>query len=147
MRTKFNGFLTLILALVVQIAFAQEKTVTGTVVDDSGVPLLGATVLIVDSNRGTSTDFDGNFSIQASQGEKLEVSYMGFKTVTLTIGTSNNYNVTLNPDGNVLEDVVVVGYGSARKLSQITGSLSTVSSDKLENNPVANVMEALQGQV
>lgn len=147
MRTKFNGFLTLILALVVQIAFAQEKTVTGTVVDDSGVPLLGATVLIVDSNRGTSTDFDGNFSIQASQGEKLEVSYMGLETVTLTIGTSNNYNVTLNPDGNVLEHVVLVGYGSGRSVSSVTGSIASVSSDKLSNKPVANVMEALQGQV
>lgn len=147
MKTKFNGFLTLILALVVQISFAQQKTVTGTVADEGGTPLLGATVLVVDSNRGASTDFDGNFSIQATPQETIEVSYIGYETKTFVVGSQNNYNVTLAVGGDVLDDVIVIGYGSGRKVNAMTGSISTVRSEKLSNKPTANVMEALQGQV
>lgn len=146
MRTKFNGFLALLLALVVQISFAQEKNITGTVVDETGMPLLGATVLVIKSDRGTSTDFDGNFSIQASEGEKVEVSYIGYQSSTFTVGSSNHYDVILK-DGDMIDEVVLVGYGSGRNISQVTGSIASVQSDKLSNKPVANVMEALQGQV
>ena len=147
MRTKFNGFLTLILALVVQISFAQEKNITGTVTDGEGIPLLGATVLVVDSNRGTSTDFDGNFALSVTPGETVEVSFVGYSSTSFKVDAKSNYNVTLTEDSNVLTSVTLVGYGSGRDISAVTGSISTVSSDKLSNKPTANVMEALQGQV
>lgn len=147
MRTKFNGFLTLMLALVVQISFAQEKNITGTVADGDGVPLLGATVLVKDSNRGTSTDFDGNFSILASEGQTVEITFVGYNTSSFKVDAKSHYNVTLTEDSEVLTSVVLVGYGAGRDISAVTGSISTVSSDKLSNKPTANVMEALQGQV
>lgn len=135
------------LALVVQISFAQEKNITGTVVDEEGVPLLGATILVIESNRGTSTDFDGNFSIMATQGDVIEVSYIGYQTSTFKVDSRSNYNVTLALDAAVIDEVVVVGYGSGRAVSAITGSIATISSEKLSNKPTANVMESLQGQV
>ena len=80
MRTKFNGILTLLLALVVQISFAQEKTISGTVTDESG-PLPGVTVLKKGTSQGTETDFDGNYSIKAKSGDVLVFSFVGMKTI------------------------------------------------------------------
>src|SRR5210317_904804 len=109
MKTKFSGILTLLLAFVVQITFAQEKTVSGNVSDDNGVPLLGATVVIEGTTTGVSTDFDGNYSIKAKVGDVLTFSYVGYKKVSKTVGASNTVNAVLTPD-NQLEEVIVVGY-------------------------------------
>ena len=88
MKTKFNGFLTLLLALLVQISFAQEKTVTGNVSDASG-PLPGVTVVVKGTNTVTQTDFDGNYSINANTGAVLQFSFIGMQTVEKTVGTSS----------------------------------------------------------
>jgi len=80
MKTKFNGILTLLLALIVQVSFAQEKTVSGTVSDESG-SLLGVSILIKGTTTGSETDFDGNYSIRAKSGDVLVYSYLGYKTV------------------------------------------------------------------
>lgn len=95
MKTKFSGLLTLLLALVVQISFAQTKQVTGTVTDGSGVPLPGVNIIIQGTTTGTQTDFDGNYSIEASQGSTLVFSYIGFGEATKVIGSSNTINVAL----------------------------------------------------
>ncbi|MDX1720813.1 MAG: carboxypeptidase-like regulatory domain-containing protein, partial [Salegentibacter mishustinae] len=85
MRTKFSSILTLLLVLVVQITFAQERTITGTVVDEDGLPLPGVTVLVKGTNQGTQTDFDGNYSIEANQGDVLVYSFVGMKTSEYTV--------------------------------------------------------------
>ena len=85
MRTKFSGILTLLLALVVQLSFAQTKTITGTVTDDQGLPLPGANVIIKGTNTGTQTDFDGYYSIDVSVGKVVVYSFIGQKTVFFKI--------------------------------------------------------------
>lgn len=143
MRTKFNGILTLFLALIVQISFAQEKTISGTVSDESG-PLPGVTILKKGTTQGTETDFDGNYSIQAKTGDVLVFSFVGMKTVERTVSTSNLINVILEGD-NLLEEVVVVGYGeqSERKIIQ---SVSTIKQEAIEDIEAKSPQDLLQGQ-
>ena len=140
--------LTMILAglfLMIGMASAQTR-VTGVVVDEFNEPVMGATVKVVGSNATTLTDVDGNFSIQApSDKSSLTISYIGYMTQTVKAG--KNLNITLETDNTELEQVVVVGYGSARKVGSITGQVTTVQSEKLKNAPSASALEALQGQV
>src|SRR5690606_12624595 len=102
MRTKFSGFLTLILALIVQFTFAQENTVTGVVTDQDGLPLPGASVLVKGTSNGTQTDFDGNYTINANTGEVIVFSYVGQKTEERTVGASNSIDVSLGADAQAL---------------------------------------------
>jgi len=106
MKTKFTMILTLFMALIVQLSFAQQKTISGTVSDENGLPLLGATVVISGTTSGTTTDFDGKFMITASTGDVLNFSYVGYQSQNITVGTSNTVNVTLQLD-NTLDEVVV----------------------------------------
>ncbi|MCI2229780.1 SusC/RagA family TonB-linked outer membrane protein [Polaribacter sp. MSW13] len=146
MKTKFNGILTLLLALVVQISFAQEKTVSGTITDESG-PLPGVSVLIKGTNKGTDTDFDGKFTIKAKTGDVLVFSYIGMKAVEKTIGASNTINVKMVIDeGNVLDEIVVVGYGTSTKQA-FTGTAKTVKQENIEAKSVSNISQALAGEV
>ncbi|HIB37026.1 SusC/RagA family TonB-linked outer membrane protein [Mesonia sp.] len=145
MRTKFSGFLTLLLAFVVQITFAQEKTVTGTVTDDQGLPLPGVNVVIQDTDRGTQSDFDGNYTINASEGETLVFSYVGFSTQTIEVGQSNSIDVQLIP-GNTLEDVIVTAYGTKER-DQLTSAVSVVTGEELtQMSPTTSVDNMLQGR-
>ena len=93
------------------ISFAQQKAITGKVVDEDSNPLLGATVVVQNTNRGVQTDFDGNFTIKAAPGEVLEFSYVGFTNKLINVGTASVLNVILIAD-NTLEEVVVVGYSA-----------------------------------
>ena len=95
MKTKFSVILTLLLALVVQISFAQNQNVSGTVSDENGLPLPGATVVVEGTTTGVSTDFDGNYSIQANQGDVLLFSYVGYSTQSQAVGASNTINVSI----------------------------------------------------
>ncbi|GAA4814867.1 TonB-dependent receptor [Litoribaculum gwangyangense] len=122
-------------------SFAQ--TVTGTVTAD-GQPLPGATVLIKNTSKGTSTDFDGNYAIEASPDNTLIFSYVGYATKEVTVGNQSVINVTLEAD-NKLDEVVVIGYGTQRK-SDLTGSVSSVSAEDIATLPVARVDQALQGR-
>ncbi|MGV8945803.1 MAG: SusC/RagA family TonB-linked outer membrane protein [Lutibacter sp.] len=145
MKTKYNGILTLLLAFLVQITFAQEKTVTGTVSDASG-PLPGVTVLIKGTKIGTQTDFDGKFSIKAATGAVLQFSFIGFSTTELTVGTSNVLNVSMKESAEALEEVIVVGYGTTTKQA-FTGSAITVKAENIESKSVSNISQALAGEV
>ena len=146
MKTKFNGILTLLLALVVQISFAQEKTVSGTVTEESG-PLPGVSVLIKGTTKGTETDFDGKYSIKAKNGDVLVFRYLGYTAVEKTVGASNTINVKMVVDeGNVLDEIVVVGYGTTTKKA-FAGTASTVSKENLEAKSFSNVTQALAGEV
>ncbi|MDT0688916.1 TonB-dependent receptor [Salegentibacter sp. F188] len=126
-------------------AFSQEKTVTGVVTDQDGIPMPGVNVMLRGTSEGTQTDFDGEYSLEASPGDVLVFSFIGTTTIERTIGQSDNYNVVLEQDNAILEEVVVVGYGTQKK-SDVTGAVSSVSSEELLTQPVSNVFEALQGK-
>ena len=113
MKTKFSGILTLLLAFVVQFTFAQEKTITGTVTDESG-PLPGVSIIIKGTTTGTETDFDGIYAITVNIGDVLVYSFVGMSTQDRTVGIPNVIDVVLTAD-NLLDEVVVVGYGTQSK--------------------------------
>jgi TonB-linked SusC/RagA family outer membrane protein len=144
-KTKFKGILTLFLALVVQVSFAQQRTITGKVSDGSG-PLPGVSVVIKGSTIGTETDFDGKYSIKASSGDILIFRYIGYLSINATIGSSSIINVSMKEDANILDEVVIVGYGTTTKKS-FTGTASVVSSENIDAKAVSNVAQALIGEV
>ena len=124
-------------------AMAQSK-VTGTIVDAMGEPIIGASVVVKGSGTGTVTDIDGNFSLSdVPENSKLEVSYVGFRTQT--VNASSNVKLQLEEDKQLLDEVVVVGYGVQRK-SDVTGALTRVGEEQLNSRPVASAIEAMQGK-
>ena len=136
----------LLLVLSSNISFAQEKPVSGTVVDQFAVPLPGVSVVVPGTTRGTQTDFDGKYSISVSEGEVLQFSYIGQKTLQVTVGPSSVIDVVLEEDTQALEEVVVQGYRTApREKSSIASQ--TISSATIQNRPNANVIQTLSGQV
>lgn len=147
MKTKFNGILTLLLAFVVQLSFAQEKTISGTVVDETNMPLPGATVVIKGTTTGTSTDFDGNYSISANSGDVLTFSYVGYADQNATVGASNSINISLAPDSEALDAVVIQAAYDIKKTKPTTNvAIQVVSSETIENRPNTSVIQTLQGQ-
>jgi TonB-linked SusC/RagA family outer membrane protein len=146
MRTKLKGILTLFIAFAVQISFAQEKTVSGTVSDSSGT-LPGVTVLIKGTQTGTDTDFDGKYSIKAKPGDVLIFSYIGYKAAERTLGASNTINVTLEESGEVLEEIVITGVAGATNKNKLSISVSSIDEKLLKEVPALNASTALQGKV
>jgi len=145
MKTKFNGILTLLLALTVQFVFAQ-KTVSGTVSEESG-PLPGVSVIIKGTQTGTETDFDGKYSIQAKQGDILQFSYVGKVTVEKTVGTTNTIDVSLADDADVLDEVVITALGVKKDRKALGYSSQQVDAEALSDAPVTNFANALSGEV
>lgn len=127
-------------------ATAQAQTISGTVKDATGEPVIGATIMEQGTQNGTVTDFDGNFTIKLQKAGNLNVSYIGMKSQTVKTAGKLSFNITMEDDATTLNDVVVIGYGSVRK-KDLTGSVSTVGSKALEAVPVANATEALQGKM
>jgi len=127
------------------VAMAQGK-VTGKVVDANGEPVIGASVVVKGTSTGTVTDFDGNYTIQnVPQNASIVLSYVGYRTQTIQVGGKSTINVTLEEDRQLLDEVVVVGYGVQRK-SDVTGALTRVGEKELNTKPVSNAFEALQGK-
>ena len=122
------------------------KLITGIVLDTSGIPVIGANVVQVGTTNGTITDVEGKFSLNVSAGTKLRISYIGYNDRQLTVNNANNYTVTLKEDTEALEEVVVVGYGTQKKVN-LTGSVATISAEKLANRTSANVTNMLAGQM
>lgn len=117
--------------------------VRGTVKDDKGEPIIGASVVLQGTTEGTVTDYDGNFAIRAKQGAKLLVSYVGYKSSVVTIQNAAPLSITLLEDAEVLEDVVVIGYGTVRK-SDMTGAIASVKTDEM-NMSASTFEQALVG--
>ncbi|MFD0835661.1 SusC/RagA family TonB-linked outer membrane protein [Mariniflexile aquimaris] len=143
---SFPSFKKTWLCLVITLScfvMTNAQTVSGTVTAD-GQPLPGATVLIKGTSKGTSTDFDGNFTIDASPQNTLLFSYVGYATQSVMVGNQKKISIVLIAD-NKLDEVVVIGYGTQRK-SDLTGSVSTVSSEDIASVPVSRVDQALQGR-
>ena len=127
-------------------AFAQTKTVTGTVTDAANEPLIGASVLVQGTSTGTITDMDGKYSISVTPEDVLAFSYVGMTSQTIKVGAQNVINVTLKEDSQVLAETVVIGYGSAKK-RDLTGSITNVKGEELANKPAMNPLSSLQGKV
>ena len=146
MKVKNYALVLLYLFFGSQMVLAQEKTITGTVTTESdGMPLPGANVIVKNTSRGVQSDFDGKFSIRATEGDILVVSYVGMESAEVVIGNVNVYDVALK-DGSALDEVVVVAYGT-QKREAIVGSVAVVKSEVIENQQVTSPLRALQGTV
>ena len=140
---------TLLMAFALSSAFifAQTKTVTGTVVDELGEPVIGANVIVAGTTNGATTDIDGNFSISnVADNATLNVSFIGYTSQSVPVNGRSQITVTLSEDSEMLDDVVVIGYQTVRR-KDLTGSVASVNNKALAATPVSNVAQALQGQL
>lgn len=124
--------------------FAQGLTVKGVVKDNTGMGVIGANILVKGTTNGTITDFDGNFTLEAKKGDVIVISFIGYKTQELPAAAT--MNVTLQDDTEVLDDVVVIGYGSVKK-NDATGSVTAVKPDELSKGITTNAQDMLTGKV
>lgn len=141
-----RGYLTLLALLMTLTSFAQQITVNGVVLDETDTPLIGATIQVKNTQKGVITDFDGKFSIKANSNATLVVSYIGYQNQEIKLKGQKNLNLKLIPDNAMLDEVVVVGYGSMKK-SDLTGSVSSVAAKSIEGFKTGSVVEALGGQI
>ena len=147
MKAKFSSILTLLLAFVVQISFAQQQTITGTVTDQDDLPLPGVNIVVKGTSNGVQTDFDGNYSISAAQGDVLVYSFIGLKKAEYTVGSENTINVVMEQDAAQLEEVVVTALGIKRKQDEITTANQVVDEEELTQAQNPNVVQGLAGKV
>ena len=129
------------------LALAQNKQVTGTVTDEKGEPIIGATVVAEGTSAGTTTGGDGQFTLTVPANATLSISFIGYETQKVSVAGKTHIDVTLGEEATGIEDVVVIGYGTGKKIGSVIGSVDQVKSEKIENRPSTNVVDALQGQV
>jgi TonB-linked SusC/RagA family outer membrane protein len=146
MKSKFTWIFTLLMAFFIQFAFAQQKTVTGVVTDVQGLPIPGVNVSVQGQPGGVQTDLDGRFSVEASEGQKINFSFIGMATQSATVGASNAVSVQLKDDAAILDEVVVVGYGTTTK-EAFVGTATSVKMQNIAAKAVSNVSQALRGEV
>ena len=146
MKNPYNGILMFLMALVVQLTFAQEKILTGTVTDQNGISIPGVNVIIKGGSTGTQTDFDGKYTLKASPGDKINFSFIGRMPVNRTVGSLNTIDVTMQENAESLDEVMVTAYGTSTKRS-FTGSAQTVSSESITRGSTASFETALQGNL
>ena len=147
MKTKLSSILTLLLALIAHVSFAQEKTISGTVTDEEGLPLPGVTVLIKGTNTGTQTDFDGNYSVSADQGDILVFSFIGMETAEYTVKNIDTIDVTMTTDSAQLDEVVVTALGISREKKSLGYATQSVDGAEVSDVPTQNFMNSLSGKV
>ena len=139
-------FFVALLSVLAVGAFAQSKTVSGTVLDKTGESVIGASVVVKGTTNGTITDFDGKFTLQnVPDNGTIQVSFVGYKTVDIQVKGQSTVKIILEEDTETLDEVVVVGYGVQKK-SDVTGAMARVDSEELNTRPVNNAFEALQGK-
>ncbi len=123
-----------------------QRTISGTITDESGVGLPGTSVIEKGTTNGTQTDFDGNYSINVAEGATLIISYLGFLTQEVVVGSSSTINITLEEDAAALEEVVVIGYGTQTR-AEVTNAISQLEGVVLKQTPAISTSNALQGQI
>ena len=139
-------FFVALLSVLAVGAFAQSKTVSGTVLDKTGESVIGASVVVKGTTNGTITDFDGKFTLQnVPDNGTIQVSFVGYKTVDIQVKGQSTVKVILEEDTETLDEVVVVGYGVVKK-SDVTGALTKVSEKQIKERPVQNALQAMQGK-
>ena len=120
-----------------------QKNVTGSVIDNEGKALAGATIVVQGTSNGTTTDFDGKFSIKSTEGSVLEASYLGYKTQSITIGTNANYEFVLSPD-NLLEEVIITGQGSGIQKRKLSTTVDVLNEEEIDKLPALQIDQLLQ---
>ncbi len=143
---KRGSLLWVLLALMATTTFAQTRTITGTVISDLGEPLPGVAVVVEGRGTGTATNLDGQYSVNAAKGDNLTFSFVGMTSQTVVVGDGNVINVTLKEDAVMLDEAVVIGYGTARK-RDLTGSIATVKATEIANKPATNPLASIQGKI
>mgnify|MGYP001191832979 FL=1 len=138
--------LTLLFLFVLSASYAQMREISGTVTDETNQPLPGVTVLVKGTSTGTTSDFNGFYSINAEQGQTLVFSYIGFETQEIVLGNQSQLNVVLVQSVTQIDEVVVIGYGTAKK-KDLVGSIGTVKSEEINISPVLTVSEAIHGKL
>ena len=150
MATKNNRlqhlFLLLLFVVGTQLLSAQQISITGTVTDQNGDPIIGASVIADNSGNGTATDIDGQYTIKADPLGQLRFSYIGYSSQTVNIEGRSTINVTMTENESVLDEVVVIGYGTLKK-SDLTGAVSSLGAKDIKDVPVNNVGQAIQGKI
>ncbi len=134
------------MAFFVHVSFAQEKVISGTVTDQDGLALPGVNILVEGTTTGTQTDFDGNYSIEASVGQTLVFTYIGQQTERRTVGADNTINVQMQESAQALEEVVVTALGIKREKQALGYAVSEVGSDELESRPEGDIGRVLTGK-
>lgn len=127
--------------------YAQQQTITGTVVDANNLPILGVNIVIKGTSTGTNTDFDGKYSLNASQGQILEFTFVGFKTVEKTVTDQNVIDVVMTEDSQDLDEVVVTAFGRVMTRNESTSNVVSISSEELSKQKFTDATQALQGKV
>ena len=146
LQTAKSAILVLCALFVCLGANAQNRNISGKIVDTTGQPVIGAAVTVVgNSSIGAATDMDGNFTLSVPAGSSISVESIGYKGQTFVVGNQSVFNVTLEDDTEMLEETVVIGYGVQRK-SDITGAIASVKESDLENRTATDVAQALQGK-
>lgn len=147
MKAKIYSYVRVLLLLLLSISYswAQEAQIRGTVYDETGQPLPGATILVKGTTIGTTSDLDGKYSVSSPANGTLIISFIGYNPVEKEIGNQTIIDVNLTPDLADLDEVVVVGYGTAKK-SQLTGAISSVGNKEIQELPITDARQALQGR-
>ncbi|MFI1773446.1 SusC/RagA family TonB-linked outer membrane protein [Thalassobellus citreus] len=136
-------FLGMLLCLPI---YAQDANINGTVTDETGMPLPGVSVIIKNTTTGTATDFDGNYTLKASSDAILVFSYLGYTTQEVSVNSKSTLNISLVEEAGLLDEVVVVGYGSVKK-SDLTGSVGSIDTETITERNLNNPIEAIQGSI
>ena len=138
--------LSVLMSFCMTAAFAQSGAVKGKVLDELGEPIIGANIVEMGTTYGTITDIDGNFQLNVNKGAVLEFSYIGFKKQSIKVNSQQMLNVELAPDQTNLDEVVVVGYGKAKRIT-LTGAVSGIQALESRNVPTSSVQNALTGKL
>ncbi|MFK2819712.1 TonB-dependent receptor [Flavobacteriaceae sp. LMIT009] len=147
MKNTVRKISTLFFLLSFTLSFGQSKVVSGNVKDQTGLPLIGVNIIVKGTSNGTQTDFDGNYTLQVNEGDVLTFSYVGLKTMELTVGVTNTIDVIMQEDAQSLDEIVVVAYGTTT-LRESTGAISSIGGDDLINEtPVVSLEGSLQGKL
>ena len=140
-KNAFLGILTFI-----GFALGAQETISGTIIDGNGVPLPGATIVVVETNDGTTTDFDGNYSINASEGQTIILSYVGYETLKLKVSDNTNFDISLKQSG-ALDEIVVTALGISREKKSLGYAVTEVAGDNVNTIKDNNLANSLSGKV
>lgn len=139
------GLLILTLLFTLHLSAQNKRTITGTILDEKGESIIGASVAVKGTANGTITDIDGKFSLDVNENDILAITYVGFLAQEIPVTGKSNLQITLKENAEMLDEIVVVGYGVMRK-RDLTGAVSSIDSKSMQDKPVANIGEALQGR-
>ncbi|MEO0572612.1 MAG: TonB-dependent receptor plug domain-containing protein, partial [Bacteroidota bacterium] len=146
MKRKFSFLSFLVVLLCTAVSYGQEKAISGTVTDSDGLPLPGVNIVVEGTSNGTQTDFDGNYTITASEGQTLLFSYIGQRDVRIAVGAGSTINVQMEEDAQALEEVVVTAQGIKREKKALGYAVTSVGSEQLQDRADGDVARVLAGK-